>query len=123
VAFRVEFAADAERDLELILDHLIASHVAFGEPEDEALDRAARRIRAIRRAADGLGRAPHQGTRHPALAPGLRPVPRQVPRHVTIDRAIYWFTVDEDAATVRVLAVFFGGADHIRRMMVRLLGE
>jgi plasmid stabilization system protein ParE len=42
-------------------------------------------------------------------------------RHVTIDQAIYWFLVDEDALIVRVLAIFFGGQDHIRRMLARLL--
>ena len=38
-------------------------------------------------------------------------------------RAIYWFDVDEGRRTVRVLAVFFGGQDHIRRMLIRLLED
>lgn len=40
-----------------------------------------------------------------------------------VDRAICWFTVDEPAETVRILAVFFGGEDHVRRMLIRLLSD
>jgi len=42
---------------------------------------------------------------------------------LTIDRAIYWFDVDEAARKVRILAIFFGGQDHVRHMLVRLLRE
>jgi len=42
-------------------------------------------------------------------------------RHVAIDRAIYWFDVDEAERKLRILAVFFGGQDHVRRMLLRLL--
>ena len=42
---------------------------------------------------------------------------------MSIDRAIYWFDVDEAARKVRILAVFFGGQDHVRHMLVRLLGR
>lgn len=110
MAFRIEFAADAARDLDLIVDHLVDSYVGFGEPVDEAFRRAAQRVRAIRRPADPL---PHRGARHDALRAGLR--------HGTMGGAVYWFKIDEDAAVVRVLAIFFGGQDHIRRMLIRLL--
>lgn len=60
-----------------------------------------------------LGRTPHQGTLRPELAPGLR--------SVTKDRAIFYFDVDDDRRVVRVLAVFFGGQDHQRLMLKRLL--
>ena len=113
MAFRIEFATDAERDLELILDHLVESHVSFGDNVPEALSRALQRVEAIRRNADRLGIAPHRGALHEDLLPGLR--------HVTIDRAIYWFDVLEAERTVRVLAVFFGGQDHVRHMLERLL--
>ena len=42
-------------------------------------------------------------------------------RHLAIGRAIYWFDIDEEREMVRVLAVFFGGEDHVRHMLVRLL--
>ena len=44
-------------------------------------------------------------------------------RHLAIGRAIYWFDVDERRETVRILAVFFGGQDHVRRMIARLLKD
>ena len=59
-----------------------------------------------------LGRAPFQGTLWPDLLLDLR--------WVTKNRAILYFQVDEPAAVVRVLAVFFGGQDHRMRMLLRL---
>jgi toxin ParE1/3/4 len=112
-AYTVEFAAEVERDFELIFDFLEESYGSFGERPKDALAHAARRVEAIRATAVGLGKTPHRGTRHPEIMPNIR--------HVTMDQAIYWFLVDEDAMTVRILAIFFGGQDHIRRMLVRLL--
>jgi plasmid stabilization system protein ParE len=60
-----------------------------------------------------LGEKPHQGTLRPELLPGLRSVTKQ--------RAIFYFIVDEPKRQVRVLAVFFGGQDHQRQMLRRLL--
>lgn len=113
MAYHLEFSATAERDLTLIFDHLVESYRTFGEPPGEALSHAAARVRAIRRNADRLLTAPQRGTKHDDLVPGLR--------HLTIERAIYWYEVDDTGAVVRVLAVFFGGQDHIRHMLVRLL--
>lgn len=112
-AYAVEFAAEVERDFELIFDFLEESYRGFGERSEDAVAHAAKRIEALRATAVGLGKTPHRGTRHPEMMPNLR--------HVTIDQAIYWFLVDEDAMTVRILAIFFGGQDHIRRMLARLL--
>ena len=114
MAFRLEFSAAAERDFELIFDHLLRGYLDFGESPENALDRAAARIVEIRAAAERILSAPHRGERHDGILPGLR--------HLAIGRAIYRFDVDEARETVRVLAVFFGGQDHVRRMMVRLLG-
>ena len=114
MAFRLEFSVAAERDFELIFDHLLRSYLDFGESPENALDRAAARIVEIRAAAERILSAPHRGERHDGILPGLR--------HLAIGRAIYWFDVDEPRETVRVLAVFFGGQDHVRRMIVRLLG-
>ena len=108
---RVEFAEAALRDLDLIFVHLAESYRGFGEAPDEASERAAARVRGILAAADRLALAPHRGAVHDALAPGIR--------HLTLDRAVCCFRVDGNR--VRVLAVFFGGQDHQRRMRLRLL--
>lgn len=112
-AYAVEFAAEAERDFELIFDVLEESYAGFGESAEEAIAHAARRVRAIRAEAVTLGKAPHRGTLHPEIMPSLR--------HVRVGQAIYWLEVDDDAQAVRVLAIFWGGQDHVRRMLARLL--
>ena len=114
MTFLIEFSADAEHDFELIFDHLFESYGSFGESVEEALDHAARRIDGIRQSAKIIVVAPHRGTLHEDVLPGLW--------HIAIDRAIYWFQVHEEAEQkVRVLAIFFGGQDHIRHMLARLL--
>ena len=35
---------------------------------------------------------------------------------------VFYFEVDEPSSEVRVLATFFGGADHRRQIMQRLTG-
>ena len=111
---RVEFAEAALRDLALIFDSLADSHRAHGEQPTVAAELAGRRVRAILAAADRIAEAPHRGARHDDVMPGLR--------HLTLDRAIYDFVQDgEDGATVRILAIFFGGQDHQRRMRLRIL--
>jgi plasmid stabilization system protein ParE len=109
----VEFAAEVERDFELIFDFLEESYRSFGESAEHATAHAVKRIETIRATAARLGSAPHRRTLHPEIMADLR--------HVTIDQAIYWFLIDEDALTVRVLAIFFGGQDHVRQMLARLL--
>ena len=115
MAFQLEFAADAERDFGLIFDHLLCSYLGFGERLESALDHAEARTLEIRAAAERILDAPHRGERHDDVLPGLR--------HLAIGRAIYWFDIDESHAAVRVLAVFFGGQDHVRYMMARLLRD
>ena len=115
MAFRLEFPVDAERDFGLIFDHLLRSCLGFGESLDSALDSAEARIREIRASADRILSAPHRGERHDDLLPGLR--------YLAIGRAIYWLDVDDGRETVRVLAVFFGGQDHVRHMLAGLLEE
>jgi plasmid stabilization system protein ParE len=114
--WRVEFAAAALRDLDLIFDHLAEAYRDFGETPEEAFDHAARRIRSIVATADRLGRAPHRGPIHEDIVSGLR--------HVTLGRAIYYFQIEgsPDGGRVRILAVFFGAQDHQRRMRLRILG-
>lgn len=110
----VEYAAAAERDFELIFDHLFASYVALGEEPRVALERAADRVTGIRGAIDRLAGTPFIGTSRPDIRPGLRFLRR--------DGAAVWFIPDAERGIVAVLAVFFGGQDHIRHMLVRVLG-
>lgn len=114
MAWRVERAADADRDLGLIFDHLFRAALDFGEDEGVAFARAEARVRAVAEAAEALGRLPRQGTLRPDLGPGIR--------HVTKGRAVIYFHLDEAREVVRVLALFGGGQDHRRRMLLRLLG-
>lgn len=114
-AWSVLFAAAAEEDLVLIEAHLTEAYEAFGEPPTEASAHARDRIGAIIATAERIATAPFRGERHDDLLPGLR--------HLALDRAIYWFVPDAEARQVRVLAVFFGGQDHQRHMLVRLLGR
>ena len=113
--FRLEFSAEAERDFGLIFDHLFDSYLGFGESVEAAFDNAEARVLDIRAAANRILTAPHRGESHDDILPGLR--------HLTIDRAIYWFDIDEARRTIRVLAVFFGGQDHVRHMLTRLLED
>lgn len=114
MVYEVTFSADAERDFELIFEFLFESYVEFGEAVAPAIDRAEERIQSIRTDIEALAKAPHRGTMHDDILPGLR--------HVTFGRAVIWFDLIEDKSSVRILAIFFGGQDHIRRMLTRLLG-
>ena len=115
MAYRLEFSAEAERDFGLIFDHLLRSYLGFGESPESAFGHAETRIFEIRTAAARILNALHRGERHDDILPGLR--------HLSIGRAIYRFDIDEPRGTVRVLAVFFGGQDHVRHMMARLLED
>jgi plasmid stabilization system protein ParE len=114
MAYKVAFSADAERDFELVFEFLLESHIDFGETAASAIDRAEERVQTIRADIEGLSKAPHRGTLHDDILPSLR--------HTTLGRAIIWFDILEEKNEVRILAVFFGGQDHMRRMLVRLLG-
>lgn len=109
----VSFAADAVDDLGLIEDHLTRAYQEFGESPAAAARHAQARIEAIIVAAERLATAPFRGAAHEDLLPGLR--------HLALDGAIYWFISDADTRQVRILALFFGGQDHQRHMLVRLL--
>lgn len=111
--WRIEFAGDAERDFELILDHLIDSYASFGDSPSEATQRAIQRLENILDDLLRIATAPHRGQRHDDLLPGLR--------QLAFGKATFWFTVDETEGLIRVLSVFFGGQDQQRRMLVRLL--
>jgi plasmid stabilization system protein ParE len=109
----VVFAAEAFNDLALIFEFLAQAYCGFGEPQVEAHSHAKLRIEAIITAAERLATAPLRGESHDDLLPGLR--------HLALDRAVYWFRPRSEQREIQVLAVFFGGQDHQRRMLVRLL--
>ncbi|MCP9808459.1 type II toxin-antitoxin system RelE/ParE family toxin [Cyanobium sp. HWJ4-Hawea] len=111
--WKVVFAAEAVNDLLLITEYLNHSYCGFGEPPAEANRHAQVRIEAIITAAERLATAPFRGETHDDLLPGLR--------HLALDRAVYWSQPHAEQREIQVLAVFFGGQDHQRRMLVRLL--
>lgn len=113
LAWTVEFARASEHDLSLIFDHLFETYKDLGETEDEAFDHAAERVSGIRDSAVGLGKNTYRGTKREAYSSNVR--------NITINKVIIWFQLDETRETVRILAFFFGGQDHIRQMLRRLL--
>ncbi|MGA0541914.1 type II toxin-antitoxin system RelE/ParE family toxin [Neotabrizicola sp. VNH66] len=113
MTWRIEFASAAERDFALIRDHLIESYLSFGDSPAEATERAAQRLIEIFDDTQRIATAPHRGTRHDDLLPGLR--------QLTLGKASFWFITDDEAGLIRVLAVFFGAQEQHRRMLIRLL--
>ncbi|MFK0161026.1 type II toxin-antitoxin system RelE/ParE family toxin [Rhizobium sp. NPDC090279] len=109
----LEYSKDADLDFELIFDHLFAAYLDLGDAPEDALERAASRIRELRLAIDRLVETPYIGTLRPDIHPGLRFLRR--------DNAAVWFLPIEERRTILVAAIFFGGQDHIRRMLARLL--
>ena len=112
MAWRIEDAEEIVADLESIFEHLRTSHVAFGHSRVDAARLAVERVRRIDRARDRLARTPHLGTRHDLGGLAIR--------HVTLDRAIYWFELREESRTIRFLGIFHGGQEHWARMTDRL---
>lgn len=115
MTYRVERLRQANDDLDSLFDFLVESYQDFGDDLETAVERAVQRVEGIKDDMRRLGAMPHLGTRLDVWMSGLR--------SVTKDRAIFYFTVDEGARVVRVLAVFFGGQDHRRAMLRRLLSE
>ena len=115
----VVFAEEAINDLVLITEYLTQAYCGFGEPLAEANRHAQLRVEAIiaeadlLATADSLATAPLRGESRDDLLPGLR--------HLALYRAVYWFRPRAEQREIQVLAVFFGGQDHQRRMLVRLL--
>jgi plasmid stabilization system protein ParE len=109
----VVFAVEAINGLVLITEYLTQAYSGFGEALVEAQHHALERIEAIITAAERLATAPFRGESHDDLLPGLR--------YLALDRAVTWFRARAEQRVVQVLAVFFGGQDHQRCMMVRLL--
>ncbi len=115
MAWTLEFAADADADFALIFDHLVDSYIAFGEPIEAALEHAETRIWQIREEANRILTAPLRGSGQDEILPGCR--------CLTLGKANYWFRVQQQDQTVVILAVFFGGQDARRKMLLRLLSH
>lgn len=111
----LEYSSDAVHDFELIFDHLFAAYGDLGDTSDEAWAHAADRIRQLRSEIDRLVETPYIGTLRPDIHPGIRFLRR--------DKAVVWFLSVEERRTITVAAIFFGGQDHIRHMLTRMLDE
>lgn len=111
-AFKVLRSHACDVDLEAIFDFLFVSYQELGDAPDDAFERAAERVLGIETTLEALGEVPFQGTLEPAIMVGLR--------HVTRDRAVFYFTVDEGLQELHVLAVFFGGQDHRAHLLQRI---
>lgn len=112
MAFEVVRSAAADADIEAIFDHLVGSQLSLGHDLKTALDLAETRIQRLQMVMERLGRAPMQGTRRDKIMNGLR--------SVTKDKVIFYFTVDEAREQLRVMAIFFGGQDHLTHIVKRL---
>ena len=112
--WRVEYSAAAERDFDLIFDHLHASYVDLGEDVETAFRHAVSRIQQLKSEIDRLAATPHIGTLRPEMGPQIRFLRR--------DNAAVWFRTDDAERRLDILAIFFGAQDHIRHMLIRLLG-
>lgn len=113
MAWTVEFARASEHDLSLIFDHLFEIYKDLGETENEAFDHAVERITGIRDSALDIATNPYRGSLREEFGTSVR--------NITIKKAIIWFQLDETRKTVRILAFFFGGQDHVRKMLRWLL--
>lgn len=110
--YRVRRAADVTRDLDLIEDHLVKVYQEFGDDLAYAMERAAARIDGALAYMRTFEAHPYRGTEHPKMRSGIRTV--------TDKNFIFYFEIDEPSSEVRILAAFFGGADHRRQIVDRL---
>jgi plasmid stabilization system protein ParE len=115
MTWTIERTRQSNRDLAELHRYLVRTHKKFGSDTRQAVHRADARIRKIETSMLSLARAPRQGTLRLHLGEGIR--------SVTKDRAVIYFELDEPVAAVRVLAIFYGGQDHQRAMLERLLNE
>jgi plasmid stabilization system protein ParE len=110
--YRVSRAAGITHDLDLIEEHLFKAYQEFGDDPENAAGRAAARIEEALGYMRTFATHPHRGTEHPTILPGIRTV--------TYKNFVFYFEIDEASCEVRILATFFGGADHRRQIMDRL---
>ncbi|OAN70946.1 hypothetical protein A8B82_21875 [Sulfitobacter sp. EhC04] len=115
MAWTVEFRPSAESDIAVIFDHLVQSHLDFGHDTASAVSLASGRINSIVQNRQRIAIAPERGGR---IFSNNRTY-----RHLTIERTIYWFTLDEVSQIIQIEAIFHGGQDHLQHMLARLTGK
>ncbi|PYE86947.1 type II toxin-antitoxin system RelE/ParE family toxin [Phyllobacterium leguminum] len=111
----LEYSEEAERDFELIFDHLFGAYIELGDSIEGGIARAAERVRKLRIAIDQLVDTPYIGTSRPDIHPDIRFLRR--------GKAVIWFSPMEESRTIMVVAVFYGAQDHIRHMLTRMLRQ
>ena len=109
--YRVSRAADVTRDLDLIEEDLVRAYQEFGDDLEHAAERAGVRVDEALVYMRTFATHPHRGTEQPKIRPGIRTV--------TNKGFVFYFEIDELASEVRILATFFGGADHRRQILDR----
>ena len=110
--YRVRRAAAITRDLDLIESHLVLAYQDFGDDLESATERAAARIGEALAYMRTFEFHPHRGTEHPEIRSGIRTV--------TSNKFVFYFEIDEPQSEVRILAVFFGSANHSQQILDRL---
>ncbi len=90
---------------------MVRVYQEFGEDLEPAMERAAARINEAVAYMRTFATRPHRGTEHPGIRPGIRTV--------TDKKFVFYFEIDEASSEVRILATFFGGADHRRQIVER----
>ena len=91
---------------------MVQSYQEFGDDLEIAMERGAARIDEALAYMRTFTALPHRGSEHPKIRPGVRTV--------TNKRFVFYFEIDEPSSEVRILATFFGGADHRRQILDRL---
>lgn len=94
--YRVVFAPEAADQLEALFDYI---------GERSSLATAQRYTDAVVATCEGLALFPLRGVAREDIRPGLR-----LTHHK--GRTIIAYAVDEDARTVSIIGVFYGGQDH-----------
>lgn len=112
MAWTLEYSAQAERDFELIFDHLFKAYLELGDAPQTAVESAALRIFSLQGEINRLVETPYIGTLRPDIYPGIRFLRRE--------RAAIWFLPIEDSHTLVVAAIFYGAQNHIRHMLSRM---
>ena len=109
--YSVSRAADVTRDLDLIEEHLVQGYHEFGDDLEDAMIRATARINETLAYMRTFAAHPHRGTEHPKIRPGIRTL--------TNKSVVFYFEIAEPSSEIRILATFFGGADHRRQILDR----
>lgn len=115
MTWTIEVSSAAKKDVTLLFEHLVDSYLSFGDGKSSAVGHASKRVDEILTTMERIATAPYRGQAQEEMLPGLQ--------HLTLNRAIYWYQVEVEHQKIRILAIFYGGQDHIRRMLLRLIDE